>query len=299
MSEILQTSVKPRRRRGRTAVRVAAWGLIVVGVLALADVATTMVWQEPISAIIASLRQESLEGQLKQVELESEAPSLKERVALERLKETRRRVSFLAAKMESGRPDGSAIGRIYIPAIKASFVLVKGTGTSELQEGPGIYSKAVFPGVTFPGMPGTTAVAGHRTTFLEPFRHIDELRPGERIFLLMPYARLTYVITGKRVVLPTDVSAAVARVPGSPRLVLSACTPLFSAEKRLLVYSRLKRVQPRGAALIVSKHPVGGMLGPFGDAAQTLPSLGRGSAATPGLTSGARIPPFEGTGRRS
>lgn len=298
MSEISQTPPKPRRGL-RRALRVAAWGMVVVGALALTDVAMTMLWQEPISALIASWRQESLEGQLKQVQLESEAPSLKERLALERLKEARRRVSFLAAKMEAGRPDGSAVGRIEIPAIKASFVLVKGTGASELEEGPGIYSKAVFPDVTFPGMPGTTAIAGHRTTFLEPFRHIDELRAGERIILAMPYARLTYVITGKRVVLPTDVTAAVARVPGAPRLVLSACTPLFSAQERLLVYSRLRRVQPRGAALLVSRHAVGGMLGVFGDAAQILPSLVRGSHAAAPITSGARIPPFEAPRRRS
>jgi hypothetical protein len=49
-------------------------------------------------------------------------------------------------------------------------------------------------------------------------------------------------------VAPTDVEAAVATV-GYSRLVLSACTPLFSAAKRLLVYARLSRTVPRGAAL--------------------------------------------------
>ena len=54
----------------------------------------------------------------------------------------------------------------------------------------------------------------------------------------MPYAHFTYTVIGQRVVLPTDVAAAVSNV-GYTRLVLSACTPLFSAEKRLLVYARL------------------------------------------------------------
>jgi sortase A len=35
---------------------------------------------------------------------------------------------------------------------------------------------------------------------------------------------------------------------GYSRLVLSACTPLFSAAERLLVFARLSRVVPEGAA---------------------------------------------------
>jgi Sortase domain len=66
----------------------------------------------------------------------------------------------------------------------------------------------------------------------------------------MPYAQFTYRVIGQRVVEPTDVAAAVSEV-GYSRLVLSACTPLFSAEKRLLVYGRLLRTVPRGAARIL------------------------------------------------
>ncbi len=66
----------------------------------------------------------------------------------------------------------------------------------------------------------------------------------------MPYAHFTYTVTGQRVVAPTDVAAAVASV-GYTRLVLSACTPLFSAAKRLLVYARLTRTVPVGAARVL------------------------------------------------
>jgi sortase A len=108
--------------------------------------------------------------------------------------------------------------------------------------GPGILHRSRFPGLS-----GTTAIAGHRTTYLAPFRHIDSLSRGDQIMLLMPYAHLEYTVTGQRVVSPTDVSAAVGPV-GYTRLVLSACTPLFTAEKRLLVYARLTRTVPVGAA---------------------------------------------------
>jgi sortase A len=128
-------------------------------------------------------------------------------------------------------------------------VVVKGTDTPDLESGPGIYSETSFPGVA-----GTTAIAGHRTTYLAPFRHIDELHGGNRILLNMPYAHFTYTVIGQRVVLPTDVSAAVSNV-GYSRLVLSACTPLFSAEKRLLVYARLTKTVPVGAARVLPGRP--------------------------------------------
>ena len=87
-----------------------------------------------------------------------------------------------------------------IPRIGASYVVVKGTGTEDLKSGPGIY-----PETSFPGGGSTTAIAGHRTTYLAPFRHIDSLRPGNRIMLDMPYAHFTYTVIGQRVVSPSDV----------------------------------------------------------------------------------------------
>ena len=67
----------------------------------------------------------------------------------------------------------------------------------------------------------------------------------------MPYAHFTYTVIGQRVVLPTDVSRRRSASVGYTRLVLSACTPLFSAEKRLLVYARLTRTVPVGAARVL------------------------------------------------
>jgi sortase A len=64
----------------------------------------------------------------------------------------------------------------------------------------------------------------------------------------MPYADFTSAVTGSRVVAPTDVRDAVAEV-GYPRLVLSACTPLFSAAKRLLVFARLTAIVAKGTGL--------------------------------------------------
>ncbi len=242
---------RPRRKPSRRsrAVRWLAVALILVGTLALGDGIVTLVWQEPISALIAKLRQDQLGSDLRHVEQTAAHPDAAERRALAGLADQRRRIAYLADVEERQSRSGAAVGRIAIPRIGASFVVVKGTGTAELESGPGIWSAARFP-----GGPATTVIAGHRTTFLAPFRHIDALVPGNTISLTMPYGRFTYTVVGARVVAPTDVQAAVANA-GYSRLVLSACTPLFSAEKRLLVYAKLTRVVPLGAArLLLGGH---------------------------------------------
>lgn len=241
MSTPSSSSVAPLRRRLPS---LLAAIMIVAGALLLADAGVTLVWQEPITALYAHFKQESLGQDLET--LDRAAPDLQARQQLARLHEERRRVAYLAARLQRHAKLGSAVGRIRIPAIGASFVMVKGTGTSELENGPGVY-----PETSFPGVPGTTAIAGHRTTYLAPFRHIDALHKGESIVLEMPYARLLYRVLGSRVVLPTDVS--VLDPVGYSRVILSACTPLFSASHRLIVFARLQSTTPLGAAVVRSQ----------------------------------------------
>jgi sortase A len=232
--------------------------LILAGTIALIDAGVTLVWQEPFSAIYAKLRQDHLSGALANVE--KSAPTAVESRQLVDLSDVRRRIAYLAGGFEGRAKNGSPVGRIRIPRIGASFVVVKGTDTSDLESGPGIYPETVFP-----GMAGTTAIAGHRTTYLAPFRHVDRLRSGSTIHLDMPYAHFTYKVVGKRVVAPTNVLAAIGNV-GYSRLVLSACTPLFSAAKRLLIYARLTRTVPVGAGRVpAAQRPPGAQEALVGD----------------------------------
>ncbi len=230
-----------RRPRSRRVSRVLASLLIAVGTLVIADAVVTLVWQEPISALYAKLRQDHLKSALRSAE-RAPLPAA-ERKALASVADESARLAVLARELQRRTGEGSAVGRIDIPRIGADFVVVNGTDTAALESGPGVY-----PQTGFPGSGGTTAIAGHRTTFLAPFRHIDALARGDLIHLNMPYARFTYAVLAERVVAPTDVRAAEANV-GYSRLVLSACTPLFSAAKRLLVYAKLTRTVPVGAAL--------------------------------------------------
>ncbi len=224
----------------RRPLRALSTVLIVAGVLMLGDAALTVAWQEPISGLYARFVQGRLGDDLHELELER--PTAVELAALEALKGETRRMAFLARRLRVTAHPGDAVGRIRIPKIDASFVVVNGTDTVSLRKGPGIYDE-----VPFPGAPGTTAIAGHRTTYLAPFRGIDKLRRGDEITVEMPYGRFTYDVERTRIVPPSEVSV-IKRV-AYDRLVLSACHPLYSAAKRIVVFARLVGAQARGKAL--------------------------------------------------
>jgi sortase A len=223
----------------RRPLRVLSTVLIVAGVLMLSDAGLTLVWQEPVSAVYAKIVQQRLGDDLRR--LETRKPSSLDLAALQKLVTERRRMAFLARRLRADAGNGAAVGRIEIRKIKASFVLVTGTDTAALRKGPGIYDD-----VPFPGAPGTTAIAGHRTTYLAPFRNIDKLRRGNEVVVEMPYGRFTYEVEKTRIVAPTRVDV-IDRVKYD-RLVLSACHPLYSAAQRIVVFARLVAERPRGAA---------------------------------------------------
>lgn len=70
---------------------------------------------------------------------------------------------------------GDAIGKIELPALDRSYFMVEGAAAENLRKGP-----AHYPDTPLPGERGTVAVAGHRTTYLAPFRTIDKLSQATR-----------------------------------------------------------------------------------------------------------------------
>jgi sortase A len=120
------------------------------------------------------------------------------------------------------------------------MVVVNGTDHDTLKRGPGRDLRTFMP-----GQGQLVYIAGHRTTYLAPFSHIDRLRRGDRITLEMPYATFVYRVTGHRIVAADDL--AVLRSKGHEELELQACHPRFFATDRYLVYGRLVRIEPRGA----------------------------------------------------
>jgi sortase A len=100
-----------------------------------------------------------------------------------------------------------------------------------------------------PGLPGTVAIAGHRTTYLAPFRRLDEMRRGDLIVIETPYARLLYRTEKQRIVLPTAYRFVTHRMRYD-RLALTACHPIYSASRRIVVFGRLVSMEGRGRARV-------------------------------------------------
>lgn len=223
----------------KAALRHFANVLIVAGVLLVADAALTVAWQEPMSAYLAHREQGKLSKRLDSLDT-TRSSSLEAR-ALDAIGDQSARVAFLARSLRRRVDGGDALGRIVIPRIDSSFVFVDGTSTADLRKGPGLYEQTSMPGVG-----GTVAIAGHRTTYLSPFRHIDELEAGDTIRLELPYGVFTYSVEKQLIVKPT--ALWVTRRVGHDRLVLSACHPLYSAAKRIIVFARLAQTEARGAA---------------------------------------------------
>ena len=182
----------------RRALRILSIALITAGLVVLADVATTLAWKEPVSTIYGSIQQGKAEDQLNQ--LESEFPARADLRKVAHVKNIGKKVEILAGLFAKRVNTGEAIGRIQIPSINLDVVAVQGTDTASLQKGPGHY-----PETPFPGEAGTSAFAGHRTTYLAPFRHLDQLKQGDEIDIEMPYANFAYRVQKTRIVDASDV----------------------------------------------------------------------------------------------
>jgi sortase A len=201
--------------------RALAAVLVLAGVLALTDAGLTLAWQEPVSALAAHRGQARLRAELRALDVSVPAPTGAQR----------RAAAAASARALRGRTDdGDAVARLTIPRIGLDAVVVRGTRPEDLRRAPGLFDPSALPGET-----GTALIAGHRTTYGAPFRHIDRLRRGDRITVAMPYGTFRYAVEGTRIVDPDDLRAV--RTVGHPRLVLSACHPLFSAARRIVVYA--------------------------------------------------------------
>ena len=204
----------------RAAIRFASSVLAVAGAILIADAALTLAWQEPLSALRAQRAQNQLGEQLVRLQRRfgpaAGATDTSDRAA--------------AARYRRSLRHASPVGRIELPSLGRQYVVVEGTDAPALRRGPGHY-----PATALPGEGRTVAIAGHRTTYLAPFKTIDRLRPGDPIVVRMPYGAFTYRVDRTRIVAPT--ATWVTRDTGRERLVLTACHPLYSARQRIVIFA--------------------------------------------------------------
>ena len=215
------------------ATRILSITLITAGIVVLADAGLTLVWQEPFSAAYGAIKQSEASDQLNK--LDSQYPTAADLAAIANVKGVANKARVLADRFKPHLVEGNAIGRIKIDSIGLDIVVIEGTNTSSLEKGPGHYRATPIP-----GQPGTVAIAGHRTTYLAPFRHIDSIHNGDQIRVEMPYAAFTYTVYKHEIVDPSDVG--ILRPVGFDQLVLTACDPPYSAAHRYAQFAKLTRI---------------------------------------------------------
>jgi sortase A len=209
--------------------------LIVLGLLVIAYAAAVLFWRDPITDLYARSQQHNLAGELEHAWPEYRTSRVGAGLAGDEATTT---VAAAARDFQRRLRDGKPMGRLVIRRMDLNVIFVQGTNWAhDLSKGPGHYEQT-----SVPGLGRTTAIAGHRTTFGAPFRHIDRLRQGDLIVVELPYGTFRYRVLGHRVVSSGDWS--IIRPRGFDELVLSACHPLYSASHRWVVFARLAEVVP-------------------------------------------------------
>ena len=244
-----------RRRLGTT--------LMVVGVLLIAYAGLVVFWRDPVTDLYAIYSQRNLGSKLQAEEQQYVTLARQEQAAVaasidapavpdapvvsdaekntEEAIQTVYRLQKRFAR-EYAKHLGTPIGRLAVPGMGLSTILVEGTDRwSSLTKGPGRYGNTAFP-----GSGATVGIAGHRTTFSAPFRDIDSLQNGDRITLKMPYGTFIYRVRGHKVVKNNDWS--IIKPVGHEQLVLSACHPLYSASHRWVVFADLVSITVPGSS---------------------------------------------------
>ena len=194
----------------RVVLRFVASVMMVSGLLLISDAGITLLWQEPVSAYFSQRQQIKLEKAL---------------------------VDPPARVVHKEPLRGDALGKLLIPSIGVSEYVVEGTDADNLRKGPGHY-----PDTPLPGQHGTSAIAGHRTTYGAPFRNLDKLKHNDRIVVELPYGTFVYRVDKTQIV--DDSALWVTRSVGHPQLVLTACHPLYSAAQRIVAFARLAERRP-------------------------------------------------------
>jgi sortase A len=219
----------------RRAVRLLGTLLAVAGALTLLWALLVWQWQDPFTALYTKWEQRQLASQY-----DKRAQSFEPAISGATVAAERESIAREAKRYRTSSRRGEVIGRLRVPRMGLNMLLVDGTDHDTLKKGPG-RDKRTF----MPGEDRLVYIAGHRTTYLAPFSHIDKLRRGDRITIEVPYGTFFYAVIRHRIVKSTDLS--VLRSPRHELVELQACHPRFFASHRYIAYGRLLRVEPRGA----------------------------------------------------
>ncbi|MDV9189532.1 class E sortase [Streptomyces sp. SR27] len=149
---------------------------------------------------------------------------------------------------------GQGFAIMYIPKLDVVVPIAEGISKSQvLDKGMvGHYGEGKLKTAMPADKKGNFAVAGHRNTHGEPFRYINQLKPGDPIVVETQNAYYTYEMAS---ILPQTSPSNVSVIDPVPKqsgfdgpgryITLTTCTPEFTSTYRMIVWGKLIEERPR------------------------------------------------------
>jgi sortase A len=139
-------------------------------------------------------------------------------------------VQAAIAEEAAGLREGDVVGKLEVPRIGISVMVLQGIANDTLIVGAGH-----VPGTPLPGADGNVAIAAHRDTF---FRKLEGVMVGDSIQFVSVRGTYEYVVDSTETVDPEDTQVMESRA--RPELTLITCYPFYfvgAAPKRFIVHA--------------------------------------------------------------
>ncbi|MBR7836237.1 class E sortase [Actinospica durhamensis] len=180
---------------------------------------------------------------------------MENRAASEAFQHTLSSASAPSAAPSDSLTDGTSFGFLYIPALGSGWraLLTQGTEREQVLN-TGAVGHYSSPATAMPwDARGNFAVAGHRDGHGMIFRDLDQLRPGDRVYVQTLYGWYVYRLDREAASVPIDDVSVLDPIPvGSGYtapgryLTMTTCTPMYVDSHRLVWWGTLVETTPRG-----------------------------------------------------
>ncbi|MEV0275006.1 class E sortase [Streptomyces sp. NPDC050610] len=149
---------------------------------------------------------------------------------------------------------GQGFAIIYIPKLDVKAPIAEGISKPKvLDRGMvGHYADGALKTAMPWDKKGNFALAGHRNTHGEPFRYINQLKPGDKVVVETKSAYFTYEMTSALPQTAPSNTSVIRPVPTGSGftkpgryITLTTCTPEFTSTYRMIVWGKMVDERPR------------------------------------------------------
>ena len=149
---------------------------------------------------------------------------------------------------------GQGFAILHIPKLDVVAPIAEGVSNKKvLDKGMvGHYSEGALKTAMPDAKTGNFALAAHRNTHGEPFRYINQLKPGDEVVVETQDTYYVYKMTKTLPVTSPSNTSVIDPIPKGSGftkpgryITLTTCTPEFTSKYRLIVWGKMVEVRPR------------------------------------------------------